>query len=232
MAKSGIEYMTSPERAILLDIPFAIGALVGTTAFSIGLLPAAMVASRSLHPFYHDRRLIPGGQPFGMYKYQTMPPKRQGETREITGRYHPDAGKLGNFIRHTGLDELPQAVHILSGKMSAVGPRPVLAATDTYMQEVGGMLYEDWLALVQGAEIRPGQFGPSQLYRRGHPDDVGDHAVRASLAIDLEYYGERATLTSDWRLITSSVASLAHLNSTLPEEIVERFVGSKPLNTL
>jgi lipopolysaccharide/colanic/teichoic acid biosynthesis glycosyltransferase len=232
MAKRGIEYMKSLERRALLDVPFALGALAGTAVLAPALVPAAMVASRSWRVLYYDERGVPGGPLFEMCKFQTIPPKEEGKTREITGRHHPEASRLGNAIRQVGLDELPQAWHILTGDMSAVGPRPVLAESNHNMRVLGGQLYQDWLALQEEVGIRAGQLGVSQLYRRGHPDDTGGHALRTSLAIDLEYYGKRATLASDWALITRSVGSLAHLSSANPMEIVERFVGPEPFKTV
>lgn len=232
MTKNGIDYVKSPERRFLLDIPFALGVSAGAAVLSPALIPAAMLASRSWRPLYHDTRRTPGGSLLEVYKLQTMPPKAESETREVTGRYHPEAGKVGNSLRHIGLDELPQVAHILAGQMSAVGPRPLLPETDEYMQKIGGGLYTEWLAAVAEGDIRPGQFGPSQLYRRGHHSDVGSHALRTSLAIDLEYYGERATLASDWQLITRSIAGLTHLSSMPPEEIVKQFVGPEPFETV
>lgn len=231
MTKTGIEYVKSPERRALLDIPFALGVCAGTALLSPLLVPAAMIASRSRHPFYHDQRRAPGGTPFEVYKFQTMPPRREGKTRAVTGRYHPEAGRIGNRMRHSGADELPQGIHVLSGLMSAVGPRPALPEFDEYMETVGGQLYKEWQALAGEGEIRPGVFGVSQLYRRGHPSDVGADAIRNSLAIDLKYYGECATLASDWQLIARSVASLTRFSSTPPQEIVRQFVGPDPFET-
>jgi lipopolysaccharide/colanic/teichoic acid biosynthesis glycosyltransferase len=71
------------------------------------------------------------GHPFGMLKYRTMVQDAIGLGRELglsedpfgVVKKDPRVTRIGRFLRRTGLDELPQLVHVLSGKMSLVGPR-------------------------------------------------------------------------------------------------------------
>ncbi len=66
---------------------------------------------------FRQRRAGLGGKPFDMIKLRTM---REGEGSDVERTTH-----LGAILRKTSLDELPQLLHVLSGKMSLVGPRPL-----------------------------------------------------------------------------------------------------------
>lgn len=66
--------------------------------------------------FTQDRAGL-GGRPFRLIKFRTMRPG-DGSDADRTTRF-------GRFLRATSLDELPQLLLVLSGKMSIVGPRPL-----------------------------------------------------------------------------------------------------------
>ncbi len=68
---------------------------------------------------------------FYLYKFRTMTDKR-----DANGNLLPDSERLtkfGKFIRATSLDELPEAINILKGDMSVVGPRPLLVLDMVFM---------------------------------------------------------------------------------------------------
>ncbi len=106
------------------------------------LIIAILVAfeNRGKVIFAH-RRVGKGGKHFSCYKFQTMVPNAEDKLEKYLAA-NPDAKreweesfkltndprvtKLGNFLRRTSLDELPQLFNVLKGEMSLVGPRPII----------------------------------------------------------------------------------------------------------
>lgn len=87
--------------------------------------------------FYSQTRLTKGGKEFKMYKFRSMCVNADQmldslmDRNEMTGpafkiKDDPRITKIGRFIRHTSIDELPQLLNILAGDMTIIGPRPPL----------------------------------------------------------------------------------------------------------
>lgn len=107
----------------LLDLVLTIPGLVLVSpvllliALMVRIIHGKPVLFRQLRPGYR-------GQPFYVYKFRTMT-----EDHDEVGNLLPDTHRLtalGRFLRTTSLDELPELFHVLAGKMSLVGPRPLL----------------------------------------------------------------------------------------------------------
>ncbi len=92
-------------------------------------------------PIYKQRRVGIGGKLFNIYKFRTMrvdadttleemlenDPKLKAEwDREFKLKDDPRVTAVGKFLRRTSLDELPQLYNVFQGKMSLVGPRPII----------------------------------------------------------------------------------------------------------
>jgi exopolysaccharide biosynthesis polyprenyl glycosylphosphotransferase len=75
--------------------------------------------------FYFQERVGQGGRLFRMVKFRSMRVDAEGETGPIWASNHDSrCTKIGDMLRHTNIDELPQLWNVLRGDMSLVGPRP------------------------------------------------------------------------------------------------------------
>ena len=84
------------------------------------LVALAVRAADGSPVLFRQERAGKGGVPFSMLKFRTMRSGEGSDAARLT--------RLGRFLRATSLDELPQLLHVLSGKMSLVGPRPLPTA--------------------------------------------------------------------------------------------------------
>ena len=77
---------------------------------------------------FRQARLGRFNVPFTLFKFRTMienaPDYRNADGSSFNAANDPRVTRLGNFLRRTSLDELPQLFNVLSGEMSLVGPRP------------------------------------------------------------------------------------------------------------
>lgn len=75
--------------------------------------------------FYIQQRIGLNGESFGLLKFATMLKNSSNMgTGDITLRNDPRVLPIGNFLRKTKINELPQVLNIIKGDMSIVGPRP------------------------------------------------------------------------------------------------------------
>ena len=114
-------------------IPLLVKQLVDRSAAAAGLLltapvmvgvAAAVALSMGRPVLFEQERPGRYGRIFHLYKFRTMRDAKGPDGRDL-----PDAERLtrvGEFLRRTSLDELPQLVNVLRGELSLVGPRPLL----------------------------------------------------------------------------------------------------------
>jgi len=74
--------------------------------------------------FYIQNRVGKGGIDFKLYKFRSMQSGSDKKGLITVGGRDPRMTKMGIFIRHFKLDELPQLYNVINGTMSFVGPRP------------------------------------------------------------------------------------------------------------
>ena len=105
------------DLALTLPTLLALTPLIGAIALAVRLRLGAPILFRQQRPGRH-------GEPFTLDKFRTM----TGD-RDEHGNLLPDHKRLtplGNLLRRTSLDELPELINVLRGDMSLIGPRPLL----------------------------------------------------------------------------------------------------------
>ena len=117
----------------LLDIVGALGLLVLLGPVMLAVFLILLVATRG-KPLFWQLRAGYRGRPFLMFKFRTMAldaARRQHEVPNeqdgpiFKNRRDPRITRFGRLLRKTSLDETPQLFHVLFGRMSLVGPRPL-----------------------------------------------------------------------------------------------------------
>ena len=105
---------------------------------------------------YRQARLGRGGAVFGMLKFRTMAVGAEAATGPVWAP--PDDARVtrvGRVLRRFHLDELPQAVNVLRGEMSLVGPRPE-------RPELAARIERDLPGFADRLRVRPGVAGLAQ----------------------------------------------------------------------
>lgn len=189
--------------------------LFDVTASALGLIvltPVLMVIAAIIFlydrgkPIFVHRRLGQDGESFGCLKLRSMamnaeerlqsllessPEMRQEWNKSQKLTNDPRVTRIGNFLRKTSLDELPQLFNVLKGEMSLVGPRPIV-------QDELPRYGSDAIAYLR---VRPGLTGLWQT--------TGRNDVSYQERVDMDVAYERnISFVEDLRIMAMTVVTM------------------------
>ncbi len=145
--------------------------------------------------FFVQKRTGYRGQAFNCYKFRTMRVNDDSDTLQAT-KGDPRVTKLGNFLRRTSIDELPQFYNVWRGEMSIVGPRPhMVAQTEMYSALIDKYMLRH--------TIKPGITGWAQVRGyRGQTEELWQMEKRVEYDV---WYAENWTFFLDLKIIFRTV---------------------------
>jgi len=198
----GAKSSAIPVSKLVFDKMFAAVALVLISPVLLLLSLALLIEGGGPVIFRHSRIGL-GGTSFLCLKFRTMTQDSQQRLDQILAVdpiareeweesrklfRDPRVSRLGNFLRKTSLDELPQFWNILMGDMSVVGPRPITREETHY--------YGENISVY--ASVRPGLTGAWQIGGRS------ETSYQERVDLDVNYV-KNWTLLSDLRIVFKTV---------------------------
>lgn len=153
--------------------------------------------------FFAHKRMGKDGKIIKVYKFRSMvinseeilnnftPEQKKEFEKNFKLENDPRITKMGNFLRKTSLDELPQLINILKGDMSVVGPRPIIQKEVAKYGEYAEKLFS----------VKPGLTGYWQA--NGRSDTTYEERVEMDM-----YYIDNRSLSLDIKIIFKTIISV------------------------
>ncbi len=182
----------------LSDLVLASLILIATAPLLLGIAIAVRLDSPG-PVIFRQRRNGLDGEEIVVWKFRTMSAQDNGAHVPQATRADPRVTRVGAFLRRSSLDELPQFINVLQGRMSIVGPRPhAVAHNEAYRQIIKAYMVRH--------KVRPGITGWAQVNGlRGETDTI--EKMQARVEYDLEYL-RNWNLALDLQIIARTVRLL------------------------
>ena len=185
------------------DVVFSAGALVALAPVLAVIALAVRLESPGPALFRQRRYGLNGGS-IVVYKFRSMRVLEDGAQVTQARRDDDRVTRVGRFLRRWSLDELPQFINVLQGRMSVVGPRPhAVAHNEQYRRLIGGYMLRH--------KVKPGITGWAQVNGlRGETDTLDK--MRARIEYDLDYL-RNWSLELDLRIVARTVVTVARADA-------------------
>ncbi len=191
----------SPYNGLLGAVKQFEDLLLGTILLAFATIPmigiAIAVKLTSKGPvFFRQSRYGLNGEKINVLKFRTMTVMENGAEVRQAKKGDSRVTRVGAFLRKTSMDELPQFLHVITGKMSIVGPRPhAVAHNEQYRQLIDHYMVRH--------KVKPGITGWAQVNGwRGETDT--EEKMQKRVEYDLRYIREWSPLL-DLKIIFMTV---------------------------
>jgi putative colanic acid biosynthesis UDP-glucose lipid carrier transferase len=158
---------------------------------------AAAVKLTSKGPvIFKQKRYGLDGKQITVYKFRSRTTQDNGAVVKQATKNDARLTKIGGFLRRTSLDELPQFINVLQGRMSHVGPRPhAVAHNEQYRKIITGYMLRH--------KVKPGITGWAQVNGlRGETETVNKMVQRVEYDLD---YIHRWSIWFDIKIVFMTV---------------------------
>ncbi len=189
-------------RALKRGFDIVASSLFLVTLYPLIYLPVAIAIKLSSPGpvYFKQQRTGYRGRSFDCLKFRTMRVNTAADTAQATAD-DPRKTKVGDFLRRTSIDELPQFINVLKGEMSIVGPRPhMLKHTEDYSKLIDRYMVRHI--------VKPGITGWAQVNGfRGATDQLWKMERRVEFDV---WYIENWTVLLDFKIMVRTVLNAIH----------------------
>jgi putative colanic acid biosynthesis UDP-glucose lipid carrier transferase len=183
-----------------------LAALIQLMLTPIMLIIALAVKFTSPGPIiFRQRRYGLYGEEIIVYKFRSMTVAEDGAKVTQATKNDQRVTKIGSFLRRSSLDELPQFINVLQGRMSIVGPRPhAVAHNEQYRKLIKGYMLRH--------KVKPGITGWAQVNGlRGETETLDK--MEARIQYDLDYLRKWSIWLDLWIIVLTAKVVLKRENA-------------------
>ncbi|WP_405211292.1 undecaprenyl-phosphate glucose phosphotransferase [Dokdonia sp. Asnod2-E02] len=177
------------------DIVLSVIVLVGVLSWLTPILAILIKLDSRGTVFFKQKRNGLDYHEFYCYKFRSMRPNEKADLEQVS-KNDERITRVGQFLRKTSMDELPQFINVLKGDMSVVGPRPhMVSHTHMYAERIDKFMVRHF--------IKPGITGLAQVSGyRGEVETDEDIVNRVKFDI---FYVENWSLFLDIKIVFTTV---------------------------
>jgi putative colanic acid biosysnthesis UDP-glucose lipid carrier transferase len=174
------------------DFVFATLILILLSPLMLGIALAVKLTSPG-PAIFKQRRYGLNGEEIIVYKFRSMTVTDDGAKIDQAQKNDPRITRIGGFLRRSSLDELPQFINVLQGRMSIVGPRPhAVAHNEQYRKLIKGYMLRH--------KVKPGITGWAQVNGlRGETELL--EKMQARIEFDLDYLQNWSIWFDTWIIL-------------------------------